>query len=80
MNLNDVDLTTLGAGGGGSVVLGLLIYWIKNTMNDLKQLPQLLNKVDNLIDKIEVLVEKTIRSEEKIANLEKRLDKLEEKL
>ena len=79
MSLNDVDLTTLSA-GGGSLVVFILIYWVKGTMNDLKKLPQLLSKVDNLIDKIEILVEKTIRSEEKISNLEKRLDKLEERL
>ncbi len=72
----EVDTILLGL---GSLLASIVIFYVKGIMQDLKRLPELIERVMELVKKVETLTVDTVRYDEKIKQLEDRVAKLEMK-
>lgn len=63
--------------GLGSILASIVVFYVKGIMQDLKRLPELIERVMDLVKKVEDLTVNTVRYDEKIKSLEDRVNKLE---
>lgn len=64
----------------GAILALIVIYYVKGVMHnieDIKNVPRLIQKVDELLNKIENLMIKYAAMEQRLHDLERRIERLE---